>query len=102
MQHLKTYQLAVKLYKGVKAFSGPITYNEKDQLERAALSVVLNIAEACGKPTRKDRTRFLNIAMGSLRETQCLLELIEYPSLIPTADHLGALLYRFIRNHGAC
>ncbi len=100
MQHLKTYRLAVELYKAVKAFSGDITYNEKDQLERASLSIVLNIAEACGKPTRKDRTRFLNIAMGSLRETQALLEILEDSALIKLSDHLGALLYKFTLNSG--
>ena len=102
MQHLKTYRLAVELYKEVKTYSGAITHNEKDQIERASLSILLNIAEACGKPTRKDRARFLYIAMGSLRETQALLVILENTTLIKLADHLGALLYKFTLNPGGC
>ena len=98
MKHLRVYQLAVKFHRSVQTLA--IKGELRDQLHRASMSIVLNIAEACGKPTRKDRTRFLNIAMGSLRETQALLEILEDAALIKLSDHLGALLYKFTLNSG--
>jgi four helix bundle protein len=41
-----------------------------NQLRRAALSIPANIAEGCGKSSRKEVIRFLQIASGSARETE--------------------------------
>ena len=45
-----------------------------DQLKRASLSIVLNIAEACGKVTPKDNARFFAIARGSAMECGAVLD----------------------------
>ena len=47
----------------------------REQLNRAASSIALNLAEGRGKPTVKDQLRFFHIAMGSVRECQAILEL---------------------------
>ena len=72
----------------------------KEQFERALLSVVLNLAEGSGKPSRKDRARFYSIAMGSLRETQAIFDLQGYVPQSKLADRLGAHVYRLIQNPG--
>ena len=45
-----------------------------DQLKRASLSIVLNIAEASGKTTRADNARFFSIARGSAMECGAVLD----------------------------
>lgn len=39
-----------------------------DQLKRASLSIVLNIAEGAGKVSRQDKSKFFTIARGSAME----------------------------------
>ena len=46
----------------------------QDQLGRAALSVILNIAEGTGRETIKDQKHFFVMANGSLREIQALID----------------------------
>ena len=48
----------------------------KNQLERAANSIPLNIAEGNGKFSRKDQCRFLQIAMGSAFECSACLDVL--------------------------
>jgi four helix bundle protein len=98
MKNFRTYQLAVDFYRKCKSVevSEPI----KSQFERASLSVVLNIAEGAGKITPKDKRKFYSIAMGSLRETQCILELIERPDLNNNSQHLAGSLYKLLQNPG--
>jgi four helix bundle protein len=48
----------------------------KDQLDRASTSVSLNIAEANGKYTAKDRCRFFDIAHGSALECAAGLDIL--------------------------
>jgi four helix bundle protein len=45
------------------------------QLKRAASPVPLNIAEGCGRYTDKDFAHFLDMALGSLHETEYCIEL---------------------------
>ncbi len=48
----------------------------KDQLERASISIPLNIAEGNGKYTAKDRCRFFDIAHGSALECAASLDVL--------------------------
>ena len=78
----------------------PVRGSLRTQLLDAASSVALNLAEARGKPTRRDQLRFFHIAMGSLRESQAVLVLEELSDTraAACADALGAHLYRLIQN----
>ena len=46
----------------------------RDQLKRAAMSIVLNIAEGAGKPAAADRARYYAVARGSAMECAALLD----------------------------
>ena len=99
MKGFRTYQLAKQLFQSIKAIQWP-TGEFKDQAHRASLSIVLNISEGYGKRTQADRRRYYHNAMGSLREVQACLDLIEDSQAGKMADNLGAHLYRLIQNPG--
>jgi len=48
----------------------------RDQLERATLSVVLNLAEGAGRRSRRDKARFYTIARGSAMESAALIDVL--------------------------
>jgi four helix bundle protein len=98
MQKFRTFQMAKVLYLETKKLR--LRGAVRDQLERAALSIATNLAEGSGKIGEKDRRRFFQIAMGSLRETQALLEITENHEAAKLADQLGASLYQLLLNPG--
>ena len=75
-----------------------------DQLRRASSSIVLNLAEGCGKPSVADRRRFLAIAQGSAYEVAAAIDVAaalgatseaNREACIELCDHVGAMLARF-------
>lgn len=70
---LSCYQHALRLfdaaYRSAERLPDHERYNLADQLRRAALSVLLNIAEGYGRYHYLDKLRFFYIARGSLCET---------------------------------
>ncbi|MCR9204010.1 MAG: four helix bundle protein [Halobacteriovoraceae bacterium] len=99
MKNFKTYQLALEFYNECRKLkiSNRVV---KDQFERASLSIVLNLAEGSGRATEKDRRKFFVIAFGSLRETQCLIEMMDQPLLCKMADNLARYQYNIIKRPG--
>lgn len=76
-ENLDAYRVAIEfLTLALRVLDGiPATRRElRSQLERAAMSVPLNIAEGCGKPTQADRARYHAIARGSAMECGALLD----------------------------
>jgi four helix bundle protein len=71
---LKVWQLARELgtevYKETAKASRPELRLITAQLRRSALSIAANIAEGCGKSSRAETIRFLEIAAGSAAETE--------------------------------
>ncbi len=77
----------------------------KDQLLRASLSIMNNIAEGHGRPTAADRNRYLVIAKGSCNEVRSMLhhaKRMEYMGSIDTekafglCEEIGRLLYAYM------
>ena len=76
---IKAWQLAddftVRVYAATKSFPRGEVYGISAQLRRAASSVPANIVEGANRATKKDYLHFLNIAWGSLAETEYYLHL---------------------------
>ena len=67
--------LAVAVYDVSKSFPREEIYGITSQLRRAASSVAANIVEGASRESVKDYAHFLQIARGSLAETQYFLHL---------------------------
>ena len=97
-QNFKTYQLAVQFYH--LAVNMQLPRHLRDQMVRSASSVALNLAEGSGKSSKADQKRYFEIAFGSLRESQAVLDLTaQYTAeSVALADKLAAHLFRLIQS----
>ena len=99
MKNFRTYQYAVEFYRLTLSLRLPS--HLKEQLNRAASSIALNLAEGSGRSTAKDQARFFQIALGSLRECQAILQLAEVDTTaVGKLDFLAANLFRLIQRAG--
>ena len=99
--------LKLRVYQDAKSFHRKVIYytkgfpndffHLKDQLRRAALSVVLNIAEGSGKRSDKDFNRYINNSLGSINESGACCDISHdenlltnevFNELISLAEHL--------------
>jgi len=92
---LKVWQMAMKLtediYRTTESFPSRETYALANQLQRAAVSILSNIAEGHARSSTKDYLRFVSISQGSLAEAETQLELAHRLGYIPQAELLCLL-----------
>ncbi len=69
----RAHNVALQIYRSTETFPLRERYGLAAQMRRAAVSVISNIAEGCGRRDDRELTRFLNIARGSVRELECQL-----------------------------
>jgi len=62
-------------YQVSKRFPGEEKFNMTSQIRRAALSVVLNIAEGCSRKSEAERKRYFEISRGSLIEVDAAFDM---------------------------
>jgi four helix bundle protein len=98
---LHVYHVALELHCLSSSLVATLNRIVKDQLERASLSVVLNIAEAGGRRSRRDKARYYAIARGSATETAALLDVLALrrlasPSAIATGRRLAIRIVQML------
>ena len=76
----KSFEFSIEIYKVTS--SNTFNKNIKDQVQRAALSIPLNIAEGFELQSNKQFVRFLYIAKGSSGEVRSLLRICERLNII--------------------
>ncbi len=103
----KADELAYQTYLETKKFPKDEIYGITSQLRRAALSVPVNIVEGTGRQGKKELKQFANIALGSLAETEYLLEFClrlkylnneSYKKLENLRKNVGGLLWNFYKS----
>ena len=73
-EDIEAWKEARKLVKVIyDSFSHLKDYNFRDQIQRAALSIMSNIAEGFDRGTNKEFVHFLVVARGSVSEIKSLI-----------------------------
>ena len=100
LKNFRTYLLAVNFYRQARCQKLPGYL--QNQLERAASSIALNLAEGYGRRSKAEQRHFYTIAMGSLRECQAAIELCysDKEPICITLDTLAAHLYKLLKCYG--
>ncbi|MCU0621255.1 MAG: four helix bundle protein [Gemmatimonadales bacterium] len=87
--------LVAEVYRLSVAWPASERFGLTSQLRRAAVSVAANIAEGTARRGPRAWRQFLDIALGSLAEVECLLELVvtvglaEEPQLAAAREACG-------------
>jgi four helix bundle protein len=84
-ERLAVYQVALELQALASTLVPPQNRVLHDQMERASLSIVLNIAEGAGRRSRKDKRRFYTMARGSACECAAATDVLRHRRLAPEA-----------------
>ena len=99
MENFRAYQLSKNFYQAVCSVQWP--NHLRDQVLRASSSVVLNLAEGSGLPSKRQKSKHYNIAFGSLRECQAVIEIskLDDCELATLADNLAGHIYKLCKSN---
>ncbi len=91
-EELNVYQkarnLTNEIYSSTRKASFSKDYGLADQIRRASVSVMSNIAEGFERGTRPEFIRFLFISKGSCGEVRSQLEIAKDQGYLSEADHV--------------
>jgi four helix bundle protein len=96
-QRMDVYRVALEFQARVPSLVPGRGYSSlRDQIDRASASILLNIAEGCGRFSRSDKAQFYLIARGSAMECAAALDvLLSRGALFPAPHrHAHGLLVR--------
>jgi len=99
----KAHKLVLAVYRQSRQYPKEEMYALTSQIRRSAMSVAANIVEGFRKKGSADKIRLMNIAQGSLAETEYYLILandLEYADtelLMTQADEVGRILDSYMK-----
>lgn len=109
-QEIEAWKKARELAKEIYAVTGADGFSRdlslRDQMRRAAVSIVSNIAEGFARQTDREFVQFLYMARGSASELQSQLYVAsdlgylgreDFTRLYGMADEVSRLISRFVR-----
>src|SRR5687768_11674629 len=83
-EKLDVYRVALEFQALASSIALPQGRRElRDQLDRAALSILLNTAEGAGRAGAADKARFFAIARGSAMECAAIFDVLRATALAP-------------------
>jgi len=92
-EKLDVYQRALNFVETIEnlcqELKGKVSYSLLDQLQRAALSIPLNIAESTGRWHKGEKRQFFWIARGSVFECVPILQVLHRKQLIDESKYAG-------------
>ena len=84
--YTKIQDCVLMVYALIKKFPKEETYALADQLRRALVSVLSNIAEGASRSSGREFGHFVEISYGSLMEAQCQLEMANLLNYISNSE----------------
>jgi four helix bundle protein len=81
------HALVLAVYRETARWPRREEYGLTAQIRRASTSSTINIAEGSAKQSLAEFKRFLDIALGSLAEVSCLLELAKDLNILAKPDY---------------
>jgi four helix bundle protein len=98
-ERLDAYAVALKLQPLTAQLARRLSGHFRDQLERASLSVLLNLAEGVGRTQPADKARYYAISRGSASECAALIDVLRVRGLVDEAlcTEARGLLVRMVQ-----
>ena len=103
----RSYKAALAVYRMTKRFPESEKYGMTSQMQRAGISVALNIAEGYAKKSSQEEfKRFLLMALGSANEMSVLIDFSkdlgyiteeEYKKASREYEEIGKMLNKFVQ-----
>lgn len=89
-ERLDCFRVALKFAAMVPGLSKTARPALRDQLERAASSICLDLAEGCARRTRPDRLHFFSVAQGSAAECAAAVDILRALGQTSHQEAVGA------------
>ncbi len=102
----KARGLNKEIYSITESHSFSRDFSLRDQMRRASVSVMANIAEGFGRKSKKEFSNFLNMAHGSAAEVQCHLYVAldlqymtkaDFETLYDKAEEVSRMIQGFMK-----
>ena len=98
-ERLQVYHVALEFQTLASALAVRTDAVVRDQLRRASLSCVLNIAEGAGRRSRAQKRHFYSIARGSAMECAAIVDVLRVHAGVDATEgrHARGLLVRIVQ-----